>query len=173
MTTQENLSPFAKAVRAAERAETESVMQPSTSTATIVGKKPILLVNFDGVIHSYTSGWHGNRIVADPPVPGALEWLKKASEFFDVQIYSSRSEDPAGIAAMRAWLVAHAVHVFGGSEQAIAFLNLIKFPDKKPPAFLTIDDRALTFEGDWSRFDPPTLLQFQPWYKRKEKSDAS
>lgn len=48
--------------------------------------KPILCVDFDGVIHSYTSGWQGETIIADPPVKGALKWLWKATEFWDVQI---------------------------------------------------------------------------------------
>jgi hypothetical protein len=42
--------------------------------------KPILCVDFDGVIHSYSSGWQGADIVNDPPTPGALAWLAKASD---------------------------------------------------------------------------------------------
>ena len=37
---------------------------------------PIICVDFDGVIHSYKSGWRGVAVIPDPPVPGAIEWLE-------------------------------------------------------------------------------------------------
>jgi hypothetical protein len=33
-------------------------------------RKPILCLDFDGVLHSYTSGWKGAAVIPDPPVPG-------------------------------------------------------------------------------------------------------
>jgi len=66
--------------------------------------KPILCVDFDGVLHSYKSGWNGAQIVADPPVDGALEFLIRATEHFQVCIYSSRSRQWGGKRAMKQWL---------------------------------------------------------------------
>lgn len=32
-------------------------------------------VDWDGVIHSYVSGWKGHSVLPDPPVEGAIAWL--------------------------------------------------------------------------------------------------
>ena len=126
--------------------------------------KPILLVDFDGVIHSYESGWISAREIPDPPVPGALEWLEQCCQYFDVQIYSSRSIAPGGIEAMAAWFQQH----IGDKTQELGRPLVIdlQFPTAKPPAFLTIDDRAIQFEGDFSFVDPKDLLHFKPWNRR-------
>lgn len=133
--------------------------------------KPILCVDFDGVVHSYTSGWKGALIIPDPPVPGALKWLWKATEWFDVQIYSSRSKDPDAILMMREWMVNFSLYEFGPEHPMSTFPGRgheypITFAYEKPPAFLTIDDRAICFEGNWADLDPVDLLRFQPWNKQ-------
>src|SRR5215467_12984729 len=40
--------------------------------------KKTLCMDLDGVLHSYTSGWGGHEVIADPPVPGAMEFLYDA-----------------------------------------------------------------------------------------------
>ena len=32
--------------------------------------KPTIILDFDGVIHSYTSGWQGADVIGDPPWRG-------------------------------------------------------------------------------------------------------
>lgn len=141
--------------------------------------KPILCLDFDGVIHSYDSGWNGIAIINDDPVPGACAFLVAAANVFDVAIYSSRSARVEGIAAMQFWLHKHMTdHLVdveaGGSEQpdvhpaerAFEFVQeTISWPMEKPPAFVTIDDRALTFDGTWP--DMVDLVKFQPWNKKR------
>lgn len=131
--------------------------------------KPILCVDFDGVIHSYTSPWTDAVTIADPPTKGALKWLWSATEWFDVQVYSSRSKDPHARAAMREWMgkwselefpLDHPMNHTGPQHYPITFAH------EKPAAFLTIDDRAICFEGDWNDLDPADLLNFKPWNKR-------
>lgn len=65
-------------------------------------EKPILCIDFDGVLHSYMSGWKGFGRCDDPPMPGALEFLHEATRFFRVAVYSSRSKSLRGRAAMYA-----------------------------------------------------------------------
>lgn len=116
--------------------------------------KPILLIDFDGVIHSYVSGWQGADVANDPPVEGAGRFIHRALEYFDVYIYSSRSRQPGGEDCMREYLFRH----FG----QIAFK--VAYPLQKPAAFMTIDDRCFCFEGTWP--DVQTLREFKPWNKK-------
>lgn len=114
----------------------------------------IICVDFDGVIHSYTSGWKGADVITDSPVVGAFEWLENLiSEGLEVCIYSSRSGQEGGIDAMKLWFDKH------------GFVNLhkLKFPSQKPPAFMTVDDRAFCFRGRFPTVD--WLRNFKPWYK--------
>jgi hypothetical protein len=132
-----------------------------------MNNKPTLCVDFDGVIHSYTSGWKGAAEIPDPPVPGALEWLWRATETFDVKVYSSRSRDPEAIIAMRSWMRVQSAHIWE-HEHPMCFGCApddypIDFVHEKPAAFLTIDDRAICFDGDWSKLNPAELRKFKPW----------
>jgi hypothetical protein len=120
-------------------------------------------VDFDGVIHSYLSPWSGPAIISDPPVEGAIAFLLDAMKHFHVSIYSSRSADPLGVAAMQAWLKKHAGATWYASPDGPG-LEDIDFPTQKPAAFLTIDDRAFLFTGEFP--EPAKLLSFKPWNKR-------
>ena len=138
-------------------------------------RKPILCLDFDGVLHSYTSGWKGANVVPDPPTDGMAKFLDKAVDVFDVQIFSSRTHQPGGVEAMQAFiweaLQYHFDCSFGfdprGMERALVVRDAITYPGEKPPAMVSIDDRALCFTGNWNDFDPQRLLEFQPWNKSK------
>ncbi len=123
--------------------------------------KPILCLDFDGVIHSYTSGWKGAGIIPDKPVPGAIEFIKEATGEFEVHIFSSRSNQEGGLSAMKIWLEI----VIGETYGMIPFwFDLIKWSTEKPPALVTIDDRAITFTGVWPAIEE--LKNFKPWNKK-------
>ncbi len=133
--------------------------------------KPILCLDFDGVLHSYTSGWQGAEIVSDPPVTGAVDFIISALEHFEVHIFSSRSNQEGGIEAMQNWLhnqfYARFYTPSGFTKEPSEFIPLfksIKWPTKKPKAKITIDDRAITFTGVWPSID--YLKNFKPWNKK-------
>ena len=129
-------------------------------------RKPILCLDFDGVIHSYTSGWKGADLIPDRPVDGAIPFIREALKHFRVAIYSSRSGQPGGIPAMKLWLE-YWGNRFPGLDDADnrdrSWLDQIEWPTEKPPAMVTLDDRALTFTGEWPSMD--ALKAFKPWNK--------
>lgn len=125
-------------------------------------KKPILCLDFDGVIHSYASGWKGADVIPDPPVEGAIAFMLGALNHFEVTIFSSRSGQPGGVAAMKAWLRQHAGTARYETPDGPG-LEDVNFATEKPAAMVTLDDRALTFTGTWPRIE--SLLSFKPWNK--------
>lgn len=143
--------------------------------------KKTLCLDFDGVLHSYTSGWQGARVIPDPPVPGAMEFLIRAVDLFDVCIYSSRSKNWLARWAMRRWLFQHLAETFmqegwssvepfthhdvleAAEDDAMEVLMRIRFPWFKPAAHLTIDDRAWQFRGSFPSHGE--ILGFRPWNK--------
>jgi hypothetical protein len=133
--------------------------------------KKIICLDFDGVIHSDGSGWKGARNIPDPPVRGAISWIEEfimenctAPESvccmapegeYELQIFSSRSRYWFARRAMKKWLVKHGLDS--------RFLEVIKFPTAKPPALLTIDDRAVQFDGIFPSHS--FIKDFKPWNK--------
>lgn len=127
-------------------------------------RKPILCLDFDGVIHSYTSGWKGADVIPDQPVDGALGFMLNALRQFDVVIFSSRSNERGGIAAMKKWLKDHAGDLCWYETPDGPGLEDVRFVTEKPPALVTIDDRAITFDGTWPSLE--TIKGFKPWNKK-------
>jgi hypothetical protein len=127
--------------------------------------KPILCLDFDGVIHSYSSGWKGADVVSDPPVPGAIAFLREAVKHFRVAIFSSRSNQPGGMEAMQMFIGQHVHRERLSDQEILSWASEIEWPKEKPPALVTIDDRAITFDGTWP--DMAALAAFKPWNKRE------
>lgn len=115
----------------------------------------IISVDFDGVIHRYDSGWQGIDTIPDPPVEGSFDFLQELNEHAQVAIYSSRSASDKGRNAMREWMIKH------GLSKDFVYEEL-SFPEDKPPAQVSIDDRAVRFEGTFPSIDD--LLEFEPWH---------
>lgn len=119
--------------------------------------KKTVVLDFDGVIHSYSSGWQGETKIPDPPVPGidrALKSLRDAG--YEVVIVSTRCATQAGVDAINLWLYKNGIAQY-----------VDRVCKEKPPAIVYIDDRAICFDGD-----PDSLLDkvqyFKPWYQKEE-----
>jgi len=138
-----------------------------------------IAVDFDGVLHSYTSSWKNARTIPDPPVQGAMAWLHSMSGTFDIAVTSTRNFQFFGIWAMRRWLRRHLADYFwptansdGHSfdhmsvddhalRMADDVMAKVSFPRKKVPALIYLDDRAIRFEGVWPTRDD--VFKARPW----------
>lgn len=116
-----------------------------------------VVFDFDGVIHSYTSGWKGGSCIPDPPVPGikeAIDNIRAAG--YEVVVVSTRCSTEEGAKAIGEYLSKHDICVDDVRKE-------------KPPAIVYIDDRAICFDGH-----SETLLSkiehFVPWNNKEENS---
>lgn len=95
-------------------------------------------LDFDGVLHSYRSGWRGSEMIPDPPIHGTREAVARLREQYRVVIYSARCRTPEGRRAVELWLSKHEIQVDEVCEY-------------KPPALVYVDDRAIAFRGNWEQ----------------------
>ncbi len=127
--------------------------------------KPTLCIDFDGVIHSYDRGWQ-DGVIYGTVVPGFFEWVERVRDRFKLVIYSSRSKSDEGVIAMGKWLheQRNAWIASGGERNPTEPLSL-EFAHEKPAAWLTIDDRAIQFRGDWlaPELQADAMRAFKPW----------
>ena len=96
-----------------------------------------VVFDFDGVIHSFISGWQGSdTIIPDPPVPGIINAMEEIQEAgYRIIVVSARNRTLAGKEAVDAWLNEHDIPY----DENVAY---------KPPALAYIDDRAIKFDGN-------------------------
>jgi hypothetical protein len=142
--------------------------------------RPIICIDFDGVIHSYERGWQGGTIYGTV-VPEFWAWATAAhAAGLDLVVYSSRSKDPRSLEAMTEWLILQWLD--GREDHTYARVNggtslwfssapddapdfVLRFVHEKPAAWLTIDDRAVVFNGRWDapELRPDNIRDFRPW----------
>lgn len=114
--------------------------------------KQTVVFDFDGVIHSYTSGWKGEAIIPDEPVPRMREVIAELRQSYRIVVQSSRCLTSTGRDAVSAYLTKHDIIVDDVTAE-------------KVPAVVYVDDRALLFDGDASTL-PEKIRAFRPWHKR-------
>jgi len=135
-----------------------------------------VVLDFDGVLHTYKAKWIHAGIISDGAVPGAMQFiLDLLAAGYVVAIFSSRSSDPRGVSAMRLWLHEQMTGHLGAesienhkfpvaeAQEARKIVDSVRFPADKPPAVLTIDDRGFHFVGEFPSLD--YIENFVPWNK--------
>jgi hypothetical protein len=98
--------------------------------------------DFDGVVHSYRSGWCGAEIIPDPPIHGTREAVARLRKTYRVVIHSSRCDTATGREAIAHWLAKHEIEVDEICEH-------------KPPAMLHLlglDHEKLTYRYSGREF---------------------
>lgn len=97
-------------------------------------------VDFDGTLHPYTAGWTGSVPDDEPPMPGAREFLEAlvVERGYTVVVFSARADHPEGLEGIVAWLAKYELLRY-----------VIKVTHEKPAAIAYVDDRAVSFTGDW------------------------
>ena len=108
-------------------------------------------MDFDGVIHSYRSGWQGATIAQDEPTTGIREAIEKLRQDYRVVVVSSRCLHKGGRRTIKRYLGKHGIEVD-------------EITGKKVPALAYIDDRAIMFYGDAASL-PGQVNTLRTWWE--------
>ena len=131
--------------------------------------KPTLCIDFDGVINPYSRGWQDGALYETSVTEGFFDWALRAQKQFKLVIYSSRSKDETLLRAMQEWMHQRYAEWVRAVGQEVDIPEIpIEYAHEKPAAWLTIDDRAIHFKGDWStpELDAAAMRSFKPWNAR-------
>ena len=108
--------------------------------------KKTILIDLDGVLNTYTGNFDENII---PSIKdGALEFIKELSNQYKVKIFTTRN-----LLLASEWVIQN------GLQQYIDNVTNVK-----EPSFLLIDDRCITFNGNYSILKEQ-INSFKVWYK--------
>ena len=107
-----------------------------------------ILIDLDGVLNTYTGGYEENHI---PPIKnGAKEFLEKIiKNNIELKLFTTRKIELA-----EEWLKKYNIRHY--------FTDIT---NQKVPAWLIIDDRCLTFNGNYENI-LEQIRKFKPWYKK-------
>ena len=109
-------------------------------------------VDFDGVIHKNSKGYHDGTVY-DEPVEGAREALQKLSEKYTVIVYTAKARKDRGL-----------VNGMSGTQMIWEWLKkydlnqyVSKVTSEKPRAVAYIDDKGIRFDS-WNNVIPQINL---------------
>lgn len=107
-------------------------------------KKRTIAIDFDGVIHKYSKGYHDGTAY-DVPMEGAIEAIKLLMQKYTVFVLSTR--DPKQI---QHWFGVHTdlgTEIINDNREFYENEHLVGISQRKLPAIYYIDDRALYFKS--------------------------
>lgn len=108
--------------------------------------KKTILIDLDGVLNTYTGSFNPEFI---PPIrAGVKEFLATLSQNYELKLFTTRSSELA-----MQWLEEY---------QLTSFFTEVT--NIKKPAWLLVDDRCVTFDGNYDNLTEQITL-FKPWYK--------
>lgn len=104
-----------------------------------------IAVDFDGVLHACTKGYHDGTIY-DIPILGSLEAIEHLSQKYEIIVYSAKARQDrplvngkTGVQLIWEWLEKHGFKKYVKEVTA-----------EKPRAICYIDDRAVNFTS-WTQ----------------------
>ena len=98
-----------------------------------------IAIDFDGVIHAYSKGWHDGTCY-DEPVEGAKEALERlCKRGYHIVIFTCRAETEQGTEDVLAWCL--------NNFHDLVLKYGIEITDKKPKAIAYIDDDRHTMKS--------------------------
>jgi hypothetical protein len=142
-----------------------------------------IAIDFDAVIHKYSKGWQDGSIY-DEHIDGVFEAIRDLMKTNTVFIFSTRS--PRQI---KRWVTERIMCMemgdnphdpqewtwakYGYTCKIIPFWvkfwnkeNCLGITKRKLPAMVYVDDRALTFRGNWNE-TMDDILNFKTYQQRK------
>lgn len=119
----------------------------------MVNLTPIITLDFDGVCHRHMKEWTNIATIEDVPTEGLADWINSARGKARIALFSSRFQQGLGREAVINWW-------------ELWKLPAVEMWTRKPPAVVAIDDRAVTFTGNWKDFPIDEMVRFKPWNRR-------
>jgi hypothetical protein len=127
-----------KMIKAIPQSRLIAIARKPVSAAAVEPGKPVLCLDFDGVLHDHDGlEWTGEADIFGPPIHGAKEAVDFLRTRYSVAVHSARCGTPEGRQSIVNWLAMYGITVDEVCEH-------------KPAAFAYVDDLGVPFYGDWS-----------------------
>lgn len=136
------------------------------------GVNKIICLDYYGCLNTTSKNTHCCNLL-DKITEGFFEWLHKVGRHYKINIYIAGNINVSGRNKMKTWLAAQFANWINENELSDTIIedlaNIVEeidFVKVKPIDCLFIDNKALTFNGDWSEYTKETIDGFVPWNQK-------